>query len=411
MNDIILSMPRFYFAMLVLVGGMYACKEPKAKTADNAIAIADSGGIRLQIVTNGIAQPVQMSIPTDSANRMFVTDHAGKIWILKNDSLLPQPFFNIAVEKSQNGTPSLLGTISSIAFHPQFATNHKFYVCYNTATSIKANPTKMVIDEFTEDIKKHDTTALKSGRRVFEMEGKMMYTNGAEIAFGPDGYLYISIGDDAFGDTSYVFHAQDLDYLNGKLLRIDVNKTPYAIPPDNPFIGMAHKRPEIWAYGFRKMWRFCFDPKSKQIYGGDVGENNREEIDIITKAANYGWPAMEGDTVFNQSTIAEQRSFTAPINTYSHKEGICVISGNFYYGREIPFLQGKFVFGDFTTGIFTLYDTNGQWKRERVLVRNKPADPFLICAFDADRNNELYVMGLLNTRKGPKGVLYKIIKG
>jgi len=397
--------------------GMYSCSGPAATpAAKNTTAVTDSSWVVLNLVTLAVAEPVQLSAPADSAGRMFITDHKGRIWILKKDSILPRPFFNIVAKTADKlpvkGVPNPLNTINSIAFHPQFARNHKFYVCYNAATRIKGNKTKLVVDEFTADDSDPDTTAVKSMRHVFELEGKMMFTNGTEIAFGPDGYLYISIGDDAFGDSTYVYHAQDMDYLNGKLLRIDVNKTPYGIPADNPYAAKPHVRPEIWASGFRKMWRFCFDPKSKQLFGADVGEKKREEIDLITKAGNYGWPAMEGDTVYNGSTAGTQQSFSAPINTYSHKEGICVIGGCFYYGAGIPFLADKYVFADFKGILFSL-SNNGkdQWLRSVLNVRNQPAEPFLVCGLNAGNNKELYVMGMLNSKTGPKGVVYKIIKG
>ncbi len=405
---------QFYFVMLLTaIAGLYSCKQAKAKhqEKDQSVVI-DSTGIKLQVITNAVSMPVQISAPLDSANRLFITDNTGKIWIMKNDSLLPHPFLALSrklAKKDKDSDP--VGTINSIAFHPQFSINHKFYVCYNAATAITANKTRLVVAEFTASKTNPDSADLKSEHPVFELEGNRVFTDGAGIVFGPDGYLYISIGDIAFGDSSYVYRAQDLNCLYGKLLRIDVNKTPYAIPPDNPFVGMSNKRPEIWAYGFRKMWRFSFDSKSQQLFGADVGEIKAEEIDIVTKGANYGWPVMEGDSVFNNNESIDKKTFTPCINEYPRKDGICVIGGNFYYGKSIPFLQNKFVYGDFNSKIFTLTkDENGQWVRDEVKIKNLPADPFLICAFDEDRNNELYVMGFLNTKTGPKGAVYKIVK-
>jgi glucose/arabinose dehydrogenase len=402
----------YYFTILVSIAGLYSCKMGNGKPLpDKKIAAIDSVGVRFQLVTNAIPAPVQLTVVPDTGNRIFITDHDGKIWIMKNDSLMPHPFFDISATAAEKKKSQALKTINSIAVHPRFATNHKFYVCYNAPTSIAANQTKMVVDEFTAGSGNADIADTKSSHRVFELEGKMMYTNGAEIAFGPDGYLYISIGDDSFGDTAYRYHGQDLNYFNGKLLRIDVNKTPYAIPPDNPFAGMKDKKPEIWAYGFRKMWRFAFDSKSQQMFGADVGEEKQEEIDIVKKGGNYGWPIMEGDSTFKKNDSANRISFIAPINTYTHKYGICVIGGNFYHGKDISLFQDKYVFGDFNGSLFTLTNNaNGKWTREVVKVLNKPADPFLLCALDADKNNELYAMGFLKLKEGPKGAIYKIIK-
>ena len=402
----------FYFAILTLFAGLYSCKQAKGKiNPKNHLAIIDSNSVRLQLVTDGVAAPIQLMADPDTTNRMFIADNQGKIWIMKNDSLLVRPFLDISVTEAVKKKSPKLGTINSIAFHPQFATNHKFFVCYNAATSIAANKTKLVVAEFTGSNKDVDTADAKTERLVFELEGKQMFSNGAEIAFGPDGYLYISIGDDALGDSTYQYHGQDLNYFNGKLLRIDVNKIPYGIPPDNPFVGMKNKKPEIWAYGFRKVWRFSFDQKTNQLFGADVGESKQEEIDIITKGANYGWPVMEGNSVFTKNNAADKKSFITPINAYSHKDGICVIGGSFYYGNDVPFFKGKYIFGDFNGKLFTLTNNaNGQWTKQVVNVTNNSADPFLVCGLNTDKNNELFVMGFLNEKAGPKGVVYKIIK-
>lgn len=404
----------FYFVTVVLSVAVNACQQHNGKQQAATRTVIDSDVVSLQIVTNAVTSPVQMSLPGDGTHRIFITDHIGKIWIMKKDSLLPKPFLDITAksQKKEKEKGELdLGTINGIAFHPQFATNHLFYVCYNAATTVAGNKCKLVVSSFSADKMDIDLADTTSEHRVFELEGIRIFANGAGIAFGPDGYLYISIGDDALGDSSYVYHAQDLDYLNGKLLRIDVNKTPYAIPPDNPFVGVQHARPEIWAYGFRKMWRFCFDAKSHQLFGADVGENKDEEIDIVSKGANYGWPVLEGDSIFTPGKAAAKNNFTSPINAYPRKDGICAIGGSIYYGKAIPFLQNKFVFGDFNGSIFTLTNNaKGEWMRQVLSIRNKPADPFLICALGEDSNNEMYAMGLLNAKAGPKGAVYKIIK-
>ncbi|MEP7233265.1 MAG: PQQ-dependent sugar dehydrogenase [Ginsengibacter sp.] len=395
------------------IGALHACNnQAKAKPVAKAkLTVIDSTIIKFQLITNAIASPVQMSIAPDNSARRFITDNSGKIWIMKNDSLLPKPFLDISVKPVQKNQQPVVGTIFSMAFHPQFKTNRKFYVCYNAASEIRTNKSKLVISEFMSDDKNPDITDAKSGHSVFELEGRTVFGNGAEIAFGPDGYLYISIGDDNPGDSSYKSHAQDLSLLNGKILRIDINKTPYAIPPDNPFVGLKNERPEIWAYGFRKVWRFCFDPTSKQLFGADVGEQKEEEIDIITKGGNYGWPSMEGDSVYDKSAFTSKTAFTLPINTYTHQEGICIIGGSFYQGKNIPSLQNKYVFADFNSNMFSLTkNEQGKWLRQQLKIVNKPVHPFMIYGCNADENSELYVMGILNTKNGTTGAIYKIVK-
>jgi len=402
----------FYACLLILVIASYSCKQAKGKPdAKTTSAIPDSNGIKLQMITDGLTTPVQMSISPDHTNRRFITDNAGKIWIMKQDSLLPNPFLDVSTKPVKKDQEVVVGRIYSMTFHPRFATNHKFYVCYNAAPTVPAHLGKLVVSEFIPGANNTDVADIKSEHRVFEMEGNNSDANGAEIAFGPDGYLYISIGDIAMGDSTYVYHGQDLNYFNGKMLRIDVNKTPYAIPPDNPFVGKKNERPEIWAYGFRKIWRFCFDPKSGSLFGGDVGEEKEEEINIVQKGANYGWPVLEGDSVSGDGKSVDKKFFSRAICAYSHKEGTCIIGGGFYLGKELPFLHDKYVFGDFTSGIFSLTNNaQGEWVKQALNIRNKPTDPFLICGINADENNELYVMGILNTKTGSKGAVYKIVK-
>ena len=287
-------------------------KELSEKDKEKA---SDSIEVRLELINNTVDIPVELKASPDTTHRMFLTDNKGKIRILKKDSLRAKPFLNIYDKLGQQDKNSLIGTVFSFAFHPQFATNGKFYVCYNSPTKIHGNTCKMVVSEFTTSKSDPDVAALKSEREIIEVEGKNIQNNGAQILFGPDGFLFISIGDDALGDSNYLHHAQDLGFLNGKLLRIDVNKLPYTIPADNSFVGVKNARPEIWAYGFRKLWHYSFDPLTHQLFGGDVGENTDEEIDIVKKGANFGWPVMEGDSIFQKTAVENKSAYTAPVST------------------------------------------------------------------------------------------------
>lgn len=383
----------------------------KIQKQTSKITTPDSINLKYELITNAVKTPVELHVAKDGSNRTFITDNSGKIWIYKNDSLLSRPFLNMNDKYVKPTKQSLVGTIFSVAFHPEFATNKKFYACYNAPTTIRGNMSKLVIAEFTANKTGPDVADLSSEHRLIEVEGKGIFSNGAEIAFGPDRFLYISIGDDGGGDSTYKFLAQDLSVLRGKLLRIDVNKTPYAIPPDNPFITTKNARPEIWAYGFRKLWHYSFDSATHELIGADVGENRVEEIDVVKKGANYGWPVMEGDSIFQKDGLKSDSSFTPPIDTYTHKLGICIIGGSTYYGNKIPALKNKYVFGDFNGSLFALSkNTNGTWMRQKINIENKPADPFLICGCDPDKNSEFVVMGLLNTKTGYKGGMYKLVK-
>lgn len=314
----------------------------------------DSIDVMLQLVTDAIALPVEIRASPDTTHRLFITDNKGKILVLKNDSLLPNPFFNIYNKVGPQDKNPLVGTVFSFAFNPQFSANRKCYVCYTESTKVHGNACKLVISEFMVSKSNPDLADLTSEHNVLELEGKNIQNNGAQIMFGPGGYLYISIGDDGLGDSNYIHHAQDLSFLNGKLLRVNVNKLPYTIPLDNPFVATKDARPEIWAYGFRKLWRYNFDPATNELFGGDVGEDKEEEIDIVKKGANYGWPVMEGDSSFAKDSVANKSGYTAPINCYTHKTGICVIGGSFYYGNDFPSLKNKYIFGDFNGSMFAL---------------------------------------------------------
>tara|TARA_R110002051_G_scaffold4683_4_gene25983 strand:- start:19263 stop:20483 length:1221 start_codon:yes stop_codon:yes gene_type:complete len=402
---------KLIYLTLVLV--FLSCNQAKKKpSTQNNVKASNINSIRLELLTDALNTPIQMSIPDDDTHRKFLTNRGGQIWILENKTVLPIPFLQLNTAQDSLGLegPEGIGTINGMAFHPEFSTNHKFYVCYNAAPSIVNDPVKLVISEFLAYNENPNLANKESEIRVLEVEGDQISHNGGEIAFGPDGFLYISIGDDAMDDENYVHHAQDLNHFYGKILRINVNTLPYSIPSDNPFVGISDAKPEIWAYGLRKMWRYTFDPKSKQLFGADVGEGQQEEINIVTKGANLGWPYMEGESVYMEDNSIDKSGFKPPINTYSHEDGICIIGGDFYYGKENPNLQNKLVFGDFKGSIFSLsQETNGKWTRELLEIENKPKDVFLICGFDTDEDNELYVMGFSNTDVGPKGAVYKIM--
>lgn len=390
-----------------------ACNSPEQKktTEKNNETATDSGKIKLELVSTAINFPVQMDAPKDNSHRLFIADLSGKVWIMKKDSVQPKPFLDITDRLEKRDTSIEKKGLFSIAFHPQFSSNRKFYVCYNAPATSKNNVCKIAISEFTASENNPDSADTKSEHRVFEFECKGAEGLASQIGFGPDGYLYISIGDHG-EDSTYKFYAQDLNHFNGKLLRIDVNKQPYAIPADNPFVGIKDERPEIWAYGFRRLWRFSFDPKTQQLFGGDVGESKNEEVDIITKGANYGWPIKEGDSMHTKSDQINNALYTEPIAAYRHTDGICVIGGSFYYGKDIPDLENKYVFADFNGNLFSLAKgEEGKWTRDSLRIINKPADPLLISSFNIDDNDQFYVLGFLNKKKGFEGVIYKIVKG
>jgi glucose/arabinose dehydrogenase len=371
----------------------------------------DTIGVKLELITAGVESPIEFNVASDGSRRVFITDTRGKIWILDKDSLLSKPFFNIYDKLGQQDPATGAGAISGVAFHPKYSSNGKFYVCYNAPSTIKENPCTLVVSEFKADKANRDLADLGSEQRVLEVEGKNINANGSQIAFGPDGFLYISIGDDAIGDSNYVYKAQDLKYLNGKILRIDIDQSPYANPPDNPFVDVKGAKPEIWAYGFRKMWRFGFEPGTGLLFGADVGELMQEEIDIVSKGRNYGWPHKEGDSIFIATASKANTEYTPPIISYARQVGICVIGGIFYTGSGLPRIKGRYLFADFNGKLFALAKTEaGSWGMQPVKIIDHPEGAFLICGFGVDEKNEPVVMGFLNTKEGQKGVVYRILE-
>ncbi|HEU5052700.1 MAG TPA: PQQ-dependent sugar dehydrogenase [Hanamia sp.] len=382
-------------------------KSQKEKTA---IPKSDSIAVKLEPVSNIAQLPVQMNEPIAGGD-LFVTDVTGKIWIIKKDSMLPKPFWDKFGNKYQPSPNSSLGRLYSLAFDPDFSINHKFYVSYAGPSEKNKKNGKLIISRFTTDPADPDKADPASEKKVLDVEGRIVAFNGSQIAFGPDRYLYISIGDDKAGDTTYKFQGQNLDDLEGKLLRIDVSNIPYSIPPDNPFVNVKDARPEIWAYGFRKLWHYSFDPQTHQLYGGDVGEETEEEIDFVNKGGNYGWPVKEGDETFEKNGDTGKSDFVKPVYTYSHAKGICVIGGNFYYGKDLPQLTKKYVFADWEGKLFALdKEANDQWNCIPLKIVNEPSTPFFICACYIDAANNLYVMGYLQAKDKINGVIYKIIK-
>ena len=296
-------MNRAYYLMVVSIAFLLSCNTATKKSAAEKENTAnnDSINVKYQLVTYSSGLPVELNTPANVDGKVFVTDNRGKIWILQNDSLKSKPFFDIHDKIGKQPENSLIGMIYSVAFSPQYSTNRKFYIYYNAPSKAHTDNAKLVVSEFTASKTNPDIADMNSEQRIIEFKGRTVQDNGDQLVFGPDGYLYIALGDNNAEDTTWKYLAQDLKYPNGKLLRIDVSKTPYAIPADNPFVGVKNARPEIWAYGFRQLWRFSFDPVTHQIFGGDVGQNSEEEIDIVKRGSNYGWPVKEGDSTYEKN--------------------------------------------------------------------------------------------------------------
>ncbi|HIP71768.1 MAG TPA: glucose dehydrogenase [Anaerolineae bacterium] len=316
-------------------------------------------------------------------DRLFVVGKRGKIWIIEDGQVLPEPFLDISDKvNALINEQGLLG----LAFHPQYKENGRFFLYYTTLDNsdtvlaeyrVSDNPN--IADPDSEQI-------------LLPVDEPDSVHNGGQLAFGPDGYLYVGLGD---GGLLYdrAGNAQNREVILGSVLRLDVDGgRPYAIPPDNPFAGDAEARPEIWAYGLRNPWRFSFDRLTGDLFIGDVGEFGWEEINWQPAGSvggeNYGWNVWEGTDCFEAEACPEE-GFVFPIFAYDHTEGCAIIGGYTYRGAQFPELRDNYFFGDYCAGkIWQLFpDGTGGWEAAQVYQGD-----FLITSFGEDVNGELYVL-------------------
>jgi len=345
--------------------------------------------IRLETVAEGLEQPVGLVHAGDGSRRLFIIEQVGVIRILKKDQVLQKPFLNIRKRVASGGEKGLLG----LAFHPDFAKNHRLFVNYTEATPEGLfGGLQTVIAEYRADPEEGFVNP-KTERRLLTIRQPFSNHNGGQIAFGPDGMLYIGMGDGGAGNDPEG-HAQNLRSRLGKLLRIDVNRKeggrPYGIPKDNPFRTQRGIAPEIWAYGLRNPWRFSFDFKSGTLYLADVGQNRREEIDLVQKGGNYGWNVMEGKICTPMlRPSCNQSRYAAPLFDYPRTEGTVVIGGYRYRGRSISALKGAYIYGDFGNGHIWMLRHKGMEVTQQGLLLETGR---MISAFGEDKAGELYVV-------------------
>ncbi|HYK51248.1 MAG TPA: PQQ-dependent sugar dehydrogenase, partial [Terriglobales bacterium] len=279
-----------------------------------------SATAHLQLVVSGLVAPLDFQSARDGTGRFFIVEQGGTIRILKAKKLLAPPFLNISSIIVSGGETGLLG----LAFHPQYKTNGRFFVNYTRRVN---GQLQTVIAEYHVSSSNPNLADPNSGRVILVINQPFDNHNGGQIAFGLDGFLYIGTGDGGSGGDPQG-NGQKLSTLLGKMLRIDINSAPpYGIPPDNPFVGVSGAKGEIWAYGFRNPWRFSFDKTTKRLFVADVGQDAREEVDIVTKGGDFGWNIMEGKHCYPPGTNCNQAGLIQPIAEYSHSEGIAVIGG------------------------------------------------------------------------------------
>ena len=337
-------------------------------------------------ITN-LPNPVFITNARDGSNRLFVVDQSGYIRIVKGAAPQATPFLDIHDRVQFNGERGLL----SVAFPPgygQTAAKRHFYVYYVNKDG------NLVIARYSLTSTDDDVANASSEEILLTIQhpGQSNH-NGGQLQFSPrDGYLYIGTGDGGGGGDPNR-NGQNLNALLGKILRIDVESgvSPYRIPPDNPFVSRKDARHEIWAYGVRNPWRFSFDRSTHDLYIGDVGQGEWEEVDVQAAAStggqDYGWNIMEGRHCYNASTC-DQTGLVLPVTEYSHQAGDCSITGGYVYrGTKYPRLLGVYVYGDYCTGqIRGLQRDGSDWATTNLLDT-----PYSITSFGEDEAGTIYL--------------------
>ena len=347
--------------------------------------------IRLQRVVSGLSSPVHLTSPPGDP-RLFVVEQTGRIRIVENGTLLPTPFLDIVPKVGSGGERGLL----SVAFHPQYAQNGTFFVNY---TDPRGN-TRIERYRVGADPARADAA---SAELVLAVDQPFSNHNGGLVAFGPDGRLYVGMGDGGGGGDP-LEAGQDPMQLLGKLLRLDVDGArPYAIPPDNPFAGRTDARPEIWAMGLRNPWRFSWDRAADLLYVADVGQNRLEELNVVPAGQgglNFGWDVMEGTDCFEPSSGCDRTGLVLPAAVYAHPEGCSVTGGSVYRGQDVPAIRGHYFYADYCEGwIRSFRYAGGQASEARSWDLE---DVGRISSFGEDERGELYVIS-------HEGGVYRIV--
>jgi glucose/arabinose dehydrogenase len=359
-------------------------------TAPSGTPIPSGGSIKLRLerVATGLISPVGITSAGDGSGRLFVNEQGGRIRVIAADGTLqPGAFADLHERIRWGGEQGLLG----LAFHPDFTHNGRLFVDYTR----DPDGATVIAELHSADGQSADPD---SERILLVIPQPYDNHNGGQIAFGPDGYLYIAMGDGGDGGDPHG-NGQNRQVLLGKLLRIDVDATPdpgkaYAVPPSNPFAAAGTRPgeglPEIWAYGLRNPWRFSFDRSTGDLYIGDVGQEDWEEVDRqpagSTGGENYGWNVMEGTHCY--TALCDPNGITLPIAEYSHQLGCAITGGYVYRGTAQPALVGAYLYADYCEGSVSLLTMNGS-----VVVQEVNLTTALnIASFGQGDDGELYLV-------------------
>jgi len=343
-------------------------------------SLPPAGSAQWQAVASGFENLIGIAAPADGTGRVFALEQAGRIRIIRDGSLLEQPFLDITGQVGCCGERGLLG----LAFHPRYRENGYFYVNY-TDTNGDTSISRFQVSPDNPDVADGGTE-----KRLLFVPQPYPNHNGGAVVFGPDGFLYLGLGDGGSGGDPQG-NGQSTQTLLGKILRIDVDSgDPYTIPPDNPFAS-GGGLPEIWAYGLRNPWRMSFDRLTGDLYIGDVGQNAYEEIDFLPAGApsgvNFGWNYREGLHPF-QGTPPNDLALVDPVAEYAHDQGCSVTGGAVYRGAALPDWQGVYLYGDYCTGLIwgLRRSPDGSWQQGPLFETGGN-----ITSFGEDEAGEIYL--------------------
>jgi glucose/arabinose dehydrogenase len=345
-----------------------------------------SDSIILTPLVTGLDLPLYLTVPAGD-QRLFIVEKTGRIRIVKEGALLPTPFLDLSGAVSTGSEQGLL----SMAFHPDYATNGFFYVDYTDGNG-DTHVTRYSVSDGDPD-----AANPASAKTILTVDQPFDNHNGGLLLFGPDGKLYVGLGDGGSGGDP-LGNGQSLGTLLGKILRIDVDAgDPYAVPPDNPFVGRAGARGEIWAYGLRNPWRFAFDAATNRLYIADVGQSAWEEVNVVPAdqgGQNFGWNIMEGTHCYGASSC-DQGGLTLPVLEYSHDDGCSITGGYVYRGTLAASVKGQYFYSDYCTGFLRSFTFDGTTASAPTTWN--VGDIGNVQSFGEDAAGELYILSTNGT--------------
>jgi len=365
--------------------------EPTASESPNP-----ASGLKLETISTAFNEPVFLTFAPGDPTRLFVVEKNGLIRIFENGAILPAPFLDLTAVTTKGSEQGLLG----LAFAPDYETSGRFYVNYTTAGSTPGGKSEIVRFHVSSNPNLADAA---SDTTILEVDQPYTNHNGGMTVFGPDGFLYVGLGDGgSAGDPQG--HGQNRNDLLGSLLRLDVSGPGYTTPPDNPFAGTSGARSELWNYGLRNPWRFSFDRQTGELYIADVGQGAREEVDVQPAAGggeNYGWNTMEGSECYPPGSSCDKSGLTLPVLEYGHGAGCSITGGYVYRGTALPDIVGTYFYSDYCTGFLRSFKWQGGMITEQ---QSWPGaePPGNVTSLGEDLAGELYILTI-------EGGVYKLV--